>query len=231
MKPRDAPTPSASALPSTIPSDIAEGLGILKSWFGKHRHSSSSSASSETSTSDTSTSPSAEPTSSGVGIPDEDDSFEEYILKLHNDFRAAYGAGPLTYNSTLAEYAQHVSDSCDFTHTNGPWGENLAAVSGFDDSTGEGFQEWASEAAYYDWSNPTFSDSTGHFTQTVWKATTEVGCAMSNCPGDTIFPTLNQNSSFLVCEYYTAGNIILLGDPGAYFRINVGEYQNNTSSS
>ena len=33
----------------------------------------------------------------------------------------------------------------------------------------------------YNWDNPGFSESTGHFTQIVWKASTQVGCSRTLC--------------------------------------------------
>lgn len=41
---------------------------------------------------------------------------------------------------------------------------------------------WGDEGDIYDFGLPTgFSEETGHFTQLVWKATTQVGCAAVNC--------------------------------------------------
>ncbi|KIJ98325.1 hypothetical protein K443DRAFT_104102, partial [Laccaria amethystina LaAM-08-1] len=52
--------------------------------------------------------------------------------------------------------------------------------------------------------NPGFSPATGHFTQVVWKSTTQVACAMVNCGPGTIFP---QASTYTVCRYTPPGNI------------------------
>jgi hypothetical protein len=38
---------------------------------------------------------------------------------------------------------------------------------------------WVLERVHYDWDNLEDSESTGHFTAMVWKATTEIGCARS----------------------------------------------------
>jgi hypothetical protein len=37
------------------------------------------------------------------------------------------------------------------------------------------------EVQYYSWSNPGFSQNTGHFTQVVWKSTSQLGCAVQAC--------------------------------------------------
>ena len=52
------------------------------------------------------------------------------------------------------------------------------------------------ERTKYSWANPGFSMATGHFTQVVWKATTDVGCGWARC----VFGT------FLVCNYKGPGN-------------------------
>jgi hypothetical protein len=69
----------------------------------------------------------------------------------------------------------------------------------------------------YDWSNPGFSETTGHFTQIVWKATTPVGCGKANCPGENRVP--NNPDYFVVCQSYPPGNIV---NP-IFFAENVGE--------
>ena len=61
--------------------------------------------------------------------------------------------------------------------------ENLAAGTGGYTVT-EGINAWTDEAGDYDPNNPTYS----HFTQVVWKSTTELGCAMVDCPAGSIFP-------------------------------------------
>jgi len=44
----------------------------------------------------------------------------------------------------------------------------------------------------------------GHFTQVVWKTTTEIGCALVDCPKDTAWA--GYRSQFLVCQYNPGGN-------------------------
>jgi len=58
----------------------------------------------------------------------------------------------------------------------------LAAGTG-DYTATDGINAWNDEAKDYDPNNPTYS----HFTQVVWKATKEVGCAIVTCPGGSIF--------------------------------------------
>ncbi|KZW02713.1 hypothetical protein EXIGLDRAFT_419759 [Exidia glandulosa HHB12029] len=122
-------------------------------------------------------------------------------LKGHNDERLKHGAAPLTFSEALASKAQQWANNCQFKHsggTLGPFGENLAAGTGAF-SIQAGIQAWNDEAPDYDPSNPQAS----HWTQVVWKSSTQVGCAVQVCSG--IF---DQPANFYVCEYSPAGNFI-----------------------
>lgn len=60
--------------------------------------------------------------------------------------------------------------------------ENLAAGTGGYTVT-DGINAWTAESSDYDANNPVPS----HFTQVVWKSTTQVGCAVVTCPAGSIF--------------------------------------------
>ncbi|KAJ8091921.1 hypothetical protein PM082_024155 [Marasmius tenuissimus] len=127
------------------------------------------------------------------------------VLNAHNDFRAQHGAAALTWSDTLANAAQSWADRCVFEHSGGavgPYGENLYAAAPGGANPVDGVKSWTNEASDYDPNNPQPS----HFTQVVWKASTELGCAVAEC-GDKIFPNF-PTSTFLVCEYSPAGNVI-----------------------
>ncbi|PRW59746.1 ATP-dependent DNA helicase Q-like 3 isoform X1 [Chlorella sorokiniana] len=91
-------------------------------------------------------------------------------LDAHNAARSARGAAALVWNDTLASYAQDVSNTCKFQHSNGPYGENLAMGVA---TCKEAVDLWLSEAPQYDPAKG-FDPTTGHFTQVVWKATTQL---------------------------------------------------------
>ena len=123
------------------------------------------------------------------------------LVDAHNRVRAKHCAGPLAWSATLAKVAQQWANSlrdkgCVFGHSNGSYGENLAAGSSGLLDPDAVVNMWYAEGEHYKFPNGGFSMQTGHFTQVVWRATTEVGCGRSQCKGMDIW----------VCEYDPAGN-------------------------
>lgn len=146
----------------------------------------------------TQTTEETQPTESGTQDNSQQlDSFAQDIIDYHNRVRAEHSAPALTWNQDLANYAQNYLDGsqCNFAHSGGPYGENIAL--GY--SPHEAMVAWYDEYQQYDYASGQFSSSTGHFTQMVWKDTTEVGCATINCDGW---------GPYLACEYTPRGNII-----------------------
>jgi uncharacterized protein YkwD len=129
-------------------------------------------------------------------------------LDAHNEARSRYGANPLLWSKTLAQYAQQVVDTCVFQHSNGQYGENLAIGTRL--SCEQAVDLWVDEeGAYPPGGVPGFSQATGHFSQVVWKDTLQVGCAFKRCP----------NGNFVACSYNPPGNYIgqfaeQVGSPG-----------------
>ncbi|KAJ4486350.1 PR-1-like protein [Lentinula aciculospora] len=153
----------------------------------------------------TSSSSSSASTSSGSNGSGASDSDVQEYLSAHNSVRAQHGASTLTWSNDAATKAQQWADNCVFQHsggTLGPFGENLAAGTGSGYGISQAIDSWSSEASQYDPSNPVAS----HFTQMVWKATTQVGCAVASCSG--IFAASFGLASFYVCEYSPQGNVI-----------------------
>ena len=64
---------------------------------------------------------------------------------------------------------------------------------------------WAAEANAYNFGRAEFSESTGHFTQLVWKNTDSVGCGAANCDNDA---DNGAHGWFMVCEYTPRGNVV-----------------------
>ncbi|GAA6005520.1 uncharacterized protein JCM10292_007377 [Rhodotorula paludigena] len=135
-------------------------------------------------------------------------SVQKVALDAHNEFRAKHGVSALTWSNELASAAQAWADKCVFEHGGGKAihaGENLAAGTGL--TVESGIQMWYNEVGQYDFDDPSYNEATGHFTQLVWKGTTEVGCALSTC-SPVKGEGFSWNGNFLVCEYKSPGNIV-----------------------
>ncbi|CEG81570.1 hypothetical protein RMATCC62417_15758 [Rhizopus microsporus] len=130
------------------------------------------------------------------------------ILKVTNSLRAKHHAPPLKWSNKLATYAQNWSNRCVFEHSQGQYGENLAY--GYP-NWGSVIRDWYSEVKDYNYDHPQFN--AGHFTQLVWKETTEVGCGAKVCNN------LCPGCKLYTCSYKVPGN--MMGDNWRYFKQNV----------
>jgi|307.fasta_scaffold360476_1 hypothetical protein len=131
------------------------------------------------------------------------------MLTLQNTRRNLHCASPFTWSDTLAAAAQQWANACmrepndptRFAHSSPDsrpnQGENLAWGTGDFASAASSVEQWYNEIRQYNFSAPGFSSATGHFTQMVWRSSTQLGCAMANCSGETLW----------VCRYSPAGNI------------------------
>jgi len=164
-------------------------------------NSNSGSSNSDSGSSNSGSSSSSGGGSGGNGSRASDAEVADY-LKGHNTIRSQHGAKALTWSNAAAAKAQEWADKCLNKHsggTLGPLGENLAAGTG-GYSILQAVKDWTDESSEYDPNNPQFS----HFTQVVWKATTQVGCAEASCPD--IFPGFGA-AHYYVCEYSVQGNV------------------------
>lgn len=138
-------------------------------------------------------------------------------LSSHNRVRAKHGLSPLRWSDKLAAYSQQWADHlgqssrCTMRHRSGtpPYGENLFWTSATVWSDGvrelnrvtirDVVKTWADEEAWYNYQRNSClpGKRCGHYTQIVWKDTTEVGCAMTVCP---------DKSQTWVCSYNPPGN-------------------------
>ncbi len=138
------------------------------------------------------------------------------VLSVHNRERAAVSVPPLIWSDKLATdakaWAEHLLATGEFVHSTccgafKDYGENLASSTGSDRSTGpiaQNMQGWISEKNDYHGGpfQPIASNgSPGHYTQMVWKSTTEVGCGTAS-------GALAEGGyrDVLVCRYTPAGN-------------------------
>lgn len=125
------------------------------------------------------------------------------LLDSHNRVRAQHCAQPLQWSTRLAASAQAWADrlrakGCAFEHSQTKYGENLAAGSqGALDAEGVTAM-WYDEIGKYNFKRPGFSMETGHFTQVVWRQTTQLGCGQSTC---------DNGMEIWVCQYDPPGNV------------------------
>lgn len=150
--------------------------------------------------------------------------FESLYLDKHNQYRAEMiDTNPLEWNDDIQKIAQSYADDfvcgSDLVHSSNSYdghslGENLAI--GYDFFAAGGVTAWFNENTLYDWNNPGFSEATGHFTQLVWAATTQLGCGFKDC----------GNGYYLVCNYYPTGNVIMGASdtPNILFSQNVHQF-------
>ena len=123
-------------------------------------------------------------------------------LESHNNYRALHGVPSVTWSDTVAASAQAYANTCPDSHSGSGYGENLARAT-YDMAENGVVQWWYDEEPLYDYDNPGFSSETGHFTQVVWKGTTQIGCGFnSGCS----YPW--SNSTVWVCQYNPPGNYI-----------------------
>lgn len=138
-------------------------------------------------------------------------------LEAHNKIRAKHKVPALKWSDKLAKYSQQwankmgTGNSCKMYHRSGtpPYGENLYRSTAIVWSDGrreispvtikEVVKAWTNEERWYNYRNNSCQPGRqcGHYTQAVWKETTEVGCAIKVC---------NDKSQTWVCSYNPPGN-------------------------
>ncbi|XP_039027663.1 pathogenesis-related protein PRB1-3-like [Hibiscus syriacus] len=138
------------------------------------------------------------------------------FLSAHNAVRLRHGQSPLTWNYTVANFAEQWaekrSNDCKLIHSHGSYGENLFWGDGSRNwRPATVVKSWASEQAFFDpISNSrakkkmcchyTRGRAGPDYTQIVWKDTRSVGCASVKCS--------NSKGSFIVCNYDPPGNYV-----------------------
>jgi hypothetical protein len=141
------------------------------------------------------------------------------MTAAHNAARAAVNPAaspalpPLTWDPTVAAYAQAYSEKCTWKHSMGPYGENIYASFGMNPTPADVVTAWVSEVADYDYASNTCSPSgaipeCGHYTQVVWRDSLRLGCGMTKCTTGSPFGANTEPWLFWVCDYDPPGNIV-----------------------
>jgi len=131
------------------------------------------------------------------------------ILSAHNKERSLVGSPNLIWNSVLADHAQEwavklAEDDNGLVHRpsgDDSYGENIAFFSGHTFDAAYPVELWNEEKSDYRYAPISYSNfsSIGHYTQVIWKNTTQVGCGCAKS---------ERGAYFFVCNYDPAGNFI-----------------------
>ncbi len=132
------------------------------------------------------------------------------IVAYHNKVRKEVGVGPVTWSKDIAQFAQEwadkLADSGELVHRKkNKYGENIAMAGGVI----KGAELWYSEKKDYKAGSAIPKDfgkfKAGHYTQMVWRKTTEIGV------GKALVKKGKFAGQFaIVGNYNPAGNV--LGD-------------------
>jgi pathogenesis-related protein 1 len=138
-----------------------------------------------------------------VEASDESNSMPREIVREHNLVRQRFGCPPLRWSRDLARSAQtwanRLAEQRAFQHeTSMSYGQNLFEIRGGIATPAQVVNAWAGEEKYYDKSRNSCSGVCGHFTQIVWRNTTEVGCGAAR----------DRDRQVWVCDYSPPGNFV-----------------------
>lgn len=126
------------------------------------------------------------------------------ILEAQNKIRADVGLPALVWKCSLADLAQNWATRGAYEHRpNNFYGENIFVASDTAVSPVVGVQSWQAEEAFWDNSAGTCREGKvcAHYTQMVWKNTTEVGCGINR-------GVQGKWKVLMVCNYAPMGNFI-----------------------
>uniref|UniRef100_A0A8C3A9C0 Im:7150988 n=1 Tax=Cyclopterus lumpus TaxID=8103 RepID=A0A8C3A9C0_CYCLU len=129
-------------------------------------------------------------------------SFQKEFLETHNAYRRKHNTPQMTLSSEMTASAQKWSEHLCSLYAHSIYICSLSYILGK-----EAVDSWYGEIKDYNWSSPGYSSATGHFTQVVWKDSTELGVGLAT----------DGRKVFVVGQYRAAGNMNMAG----YFEENV----------
>jgi len=146
--------------------------------------------------------------SSPSSSDDESSTFEEDVLKKHNEYRKKHGCLPLKIDKKLCSYAQEWANKLakenKFEHRRDvPYGENLYCTWSSNPKRGcpgsNVVESWYSEIEQHEFGVEPRSMGTGHFTQVIWKNSKNLGIAKAQS---------STGKVIVVANYEPAGNFV-----------------------
>ncbi|CAN0926733.1 Pathogenesis-related protein PR-1 [Linum grandiflorum] len=156
-------------------------------------------------------------TAQSLAVERRGESLSSQFLSAHNKVRAGYYLPALKWNRTLARFARHYAytrrNDCQLRHSdNRMYGENMFWSKYGHWSPANVVRKWAEENQFYDFgSNRCLNQQPcGHFTQLIWKSTTQLGCSRVRCYGGKGF--------LYICAYSPPGNYYFEGPLGGIFK-------------
>ncbi len=142
------------------------------------------------------------------------------LLEAHNKVRQEVGVEGLKWSAELEKIAETYAQKAEkdnncFGLGHNPnrgdhIGENLAGKASSPKAPqltpADAMQGWANEKKQYTYETNSCAAGKvcGHYTQVVWRNTTEVGCAIAVCSNN---PKPGWFAKLMICNYRPAGNV------------------------
>ena len=133
------------------------------------------------------------------------ESTPQSVVDRHNQIRGeVYTDSAVIWSDTVAstaqDYANYLALTGTFEHDNSEYGENIY-MSSLNTNYVNAIDSWYEEKVDYNYNDNSCSGVCGHYTQIIWKNTTEIGC------GKAIYETGDfKGGTVIVCRYNPAGN-------------------------
>lgn len=134
------------------------------------------------------------------------DTFSKETLSIHNEYRRKHGVPDLKLNPEISKFAQNWADTCARTaslqhRANNQYGENLFSMYSSDYShvptPRDAVKEWYDEIKLHTFGVEKVSQGCLHFTQLIWKNTTDLGVGLAKN---------KKGQTYVVCNYHPRGN-------------------------
>ena len=130
-------------------------------------------------------------------------------LKAHNDKRELHNSPPLEWDESIASsaqaYANELAENDEgLKHSDTDKGENLYFSTKKNVTVNDAIAGWydgekPGTPGGYNFCDPGFSYTAGHYTQVLWKDSQKLGCGKS---------TGKSGATYIVCQYDPRGNIM-----------------------